>query len=269
MKRAILQSLAAALVAVSAFAAAAPPLAGVWNIATSGKASSSGDLAFRVTPGNRADPVDVTVPVIAGAGEESVARSIQRALAAQLPRQQYSVQLGQGANVLVSDPRGRPNFSLELVDSDIDNMRVQVQSVTPSASPTVPAQAMPAEPPANAPPAGNTIPGNAVPGNAPPPATSAPAPAGVPAPGNSAPSPGAVPAPGMGVPVPPNNAPVPNPNVPVPSTPTPSPSAPVPESSTPPGTAPAGGMAPANGTAPANGMGAGGAPASAPPPPGS
>ena len=45
-----------------------------------------------------------------------MARSIRRALSSQLRRDRYNVQLGEGANVLVSDPRGQPNFSLELVD---------------------------------------------------------------------------------------------------------------------------------------------------------
>ena len=72
---------------------------------------------------------------LSGANEDTVARTIRRALSSQLPRDRYSVQLGEGTNVLVSDPRGRPNFSLELVDSDIENVRVAVQSVTPAARP--------------------------------------------------------------------------------------------------------------------------------------
>src|SRR5262245_51954951 len=150
--------MAAALVAATAFAlpsfaAKGPPLASTWNIAPTGNAASSGDLAFRITRGDGTDPVDITVPVMAGATEAAVARSIRRVLSSQLPRQRYAVQLGEGTNVLVSDPRGQPNFSVELVDSNIDNVRVAVQSVTPSAPPTVPVQAEPSEAPALAPPA--------------------------------------------------------------------------------------------------------------------
>ena len=95
---------------------------------------------FRITATDGSDPVDITVPVIMGASEDAMARSIRRSLGSQLRRDRYSVQLGEGANVLVSDPRGRPNFTLELVDSDIENVRVAVQSVTPAASPTVPSR---------------------------------------------------------------------------------------------------------------------------------
>ena len=240
----------AALVAAFAQAATAPPSAGVWNIATSGKAASSGDLAFRVTATDGSDPVDITVPVMSGASEDSVARSIRRVLSSQLPRDRYSVQLGEGANVLVSDPRGRPNFTLELVDSDIDNVRVAVQSVTPAATPTVPTQAVPAEPPA-APAPGNAAPGNALPppASAPPMGTMpAPPPSatGAPPPGNSAPPPSGVPGPSPAIPSPSPTAPGPSPTVPSPSPTVPGPS---PAPSPPP-------QAP----------GAAGAPASAPPP---
>lgn len=145
---------AAALVAASSWvtpanaaAATGPPLASSWNIAASGSAESSGDLEFRITPADGSNPIDISVAVISGANQESVARSINRALSSQLRRDRYSVQLGENSNVLVSDPRGRPNFSIELVDSRIENVRVAVKSVTPSAPPTVPEQAAPATPP--------------------------------------------------------------------------------------------------------------------------
>jgi hypothetical protein len=253
MKRATRCIALAALVAAFAHAAPAPPSAGVWNIATSGKAASSGDLAFRVTATDGSDPVDITVPVISGASEDSVARSIRRVLSSQLPRDRYSVQLGEGANVLVSDPRGRPNFTLELVDSDIENVRVAVQSVTPAAGPTVPPQSVPAEAPPVNPPA-NTVPGNAAPpASAEPPIISAPPsdavpPAiAIPSPSPSAPPPAsAAPAPG-GVPAPSPTVPGPRPTVPGPSPTVPSPSPSAPES-------------------PPNAPGGAGAPASAPPP---
>jgi hypothetical protein len=228
MKRATSLLAVAALAAAFSHAAPAPPSAGVWNIATTGRAASSGDLEFRVTAIDGSDPVEVTVPVIAGANEDTVARTIRRVLSSQLPRDRYSVQLGEGTNVLVSDPRGRPNFTLELVNSDIENVRVAVQSVTPAAAPTVPPQSVPAEAPA-APAPGNSAPGNTLPpvGTAPPtgtpppsnnsvpPPAAVPAPGspGAPAPGNSAPSPGAVPGPSPTAPAPapapgsPNNSP--------------------------------------------------------------
>lgn len=166
----------AALVAASAFAAPSraapgPPLASAWNIAVTGDATSSGDLDFRITRGDGSDPVDITVAVISGARQDSVVRSIQRALSSQSRRDHYKVELGENGNVLISDSRGEPNFSLELVDATIEGVRVAVQNVSPAAPPTAPMPSVPAD----APPASR--PDNAAPGNAaPPPANSAPLP---------------------------------------------------------------------------------------------
>jgi hypothetical protein len=191
-----------------AVAVAAPPLAGSWNITPSGSAASSGDLLFRVTSGG-GDPVEITVPVHSGSSDVAVARSIRQALSSQLPRA-YRVELGEGANVLVSDSRGKPSFSIELVDSDIDNMRIAVRNIEPAATPTVPAQAAPAiaEPSATPPQPGAATPPIQSPTDAMPPAnTSQPAPT----PPESAPQPGTTPQPGTPQPgtSPPNNPPPP------------------------------------------------------------
>jgi len=243
----------AALVAACAFSATAPPSAGVWNIATSGKAASSGDLEFRVTAVDGSDPVEISVPVIAGATEEAMARTIRRVMSSQLPPDRYNVELGESGNVMVSDPRGRPNFTVELLNSDIDNVRVAVQSVTPTAAPTVPQQAMPAEPPPT------NHPVQTVPGNALPPASSTPPPISTPPMGGTVPVPDPV-----QVPAPSNTAPAPS------TVPAPAPSAPagnpprVPDGVSPPATTPRDIPPPSN--APPNSTGGAGAPATAPPP---
>jgi len=188
-------------------AASGPPLASTWNIAASGSAESSGELEFRITPNDGSNPIDITVPVIAGANQNAVARNINRALSSQLRRDRYSVELGENANVLVSDPRGRPNFSIELVDSGIENVRVAVQSVTPSAPPTVPEQSTPAQPPPGATP-GNTAPRDAPPVTGPgqtpvpdntssatPPPSGSPMPNPTPPPANPPPTPEPAPPP--------------------------------------------------------------------------
>jgi len=137
--RALLIATAASLLA--AVGVAAPPLAGSWNITPSGSAASSGELLFRVAPA-RGDPSEIKVSVRSGNDDVTVARSIRQALSAQLPR--YSVELGEGANVLVSDPRGKPSFSIELLDSNIKSLRVSVRNIEQGATPTVPAQTEPA-----------------------------------------------------------------------------------------------------------------------------
>jgi hypothetical protein len=181
-------TLATAAACAAAFAFAGPPLAKVWNIAPTGRAGSSGDLHFRVHQNDGSDPVDITVPIIMGAKDQTVARSIRNSLGSQLRRDRFKVELGEGTNVLISDQRGQPNFAIELVDSDIEELRVAVQSVTPAAPPTVPTQSAPAVPPGDPP--------------------AAPAPTPVPSPGEAAPQPGsATPLPGAGMGVPDTSAP--------------------------------------------------------------
>jgi len=142
-------------------AANAPPQANAWNIASTGKASSSGELLFRVTGDADTDPVEVTVFVRSGSNEDGVAGSIRRALATQLDSRRYNVSAGESGNVLLSNATGSAGFSVELVDSNVENVSVRVQNATPAAAPTVPQQQLPAAP--DAPPATPAEPGNALP----------------------------------------------------------------------------------------------------------
>ncbi len=198
---------AALMFGAGAARAASVPLSSSWNIQSAGSAGSSGELLFRVTPGDAdVDPIEVTVSVLAGSNETAIARKIQSTLATQLRADRFNVTLGQGANVLVTEQLGRPNFSLELVTSDVENVRVAVQSTQPTAPPTVPPQAVPATTPPPPTPPG---PGNAVPPVEAPPAS--PTPPGTnppPPPPESTPStspPGATP-PSLPNPAPPPNA---------------------------------------------------------------
>ncbi len=217
------------LVAAFAFADSGPPLASVWNIAPTGNADSSGALRFRVTSDD-GDPVDISVPVVMGADAETVARGIRRALSSQLRSDRFNVQLGEGTNVLVSDTRGKPHFSLELVNSDVDHLRVAVQSVTPAASPTVPIQAGPAVEAKDGKPT-NNVPGDAMP----PPSGSMPLPGPViKPPSDTIPVPSPTPATQAPAPAPAAPSPAPAAPAPGPDAPAPSPAAPMPPSNVPP-----------------------------------
>jgi hypothetical protein len=233
--------IAAPSLAQEAGAGSSMPLSSAWNIASSGKAASSGELLFRVTPGNGEDPVEVTVFVLSGANETGVASSIRRALSAQLDAQRFDVQAGQGANVLVTSEGGRGNnqaagFSVELLDSDVENVRVMVQNAAPVAPPTVPAQNEPADPDS--------------------PTPAAPSPADPQAPVTPLPNAPADRAPATPVPNAPTDAP---PATPADRAPDGSPGARAPANS--------GSRGTATDSPPGNASGGAGAPASAPPPP--
>jgi hypothetical protein len=223
------------------------PLSKAWNIASTGKAASSGELLFRVTPGSGEDPVEVSVFVLSGSNETGIASSIRRALSTQLDPQSYDIEAGQGANVLITAEdtttgESSQGFAIELLDSDVDDVRVMVRSAAPVAPPTVPPQNVPANPPNPA------VPGNPATPESPGDATPQQDPQ---APANPTPAP---PAPQT-------------PTSPAPSTPAPqSPASPPPQTPAP--SSPAS-PSPAPGSSNSGATGGAGAPASAPPPPAS
>ncbi len=162
-----------------------PPLAEAWNIRPSGIASSSGDIVLRVIPPDGSDPVEVTVPVLSGSTDEEVARSIRRAMNSRLRSDHFDVAIGEGANVLVTSPRGRAIFGVGLVTSDVDNMRVFVNSTQPVAQPAIPAQPGSESVPQPVPqPPGPQSPGSQAPGG-----VTVPGPTSTPLPQKSLPSP--------------------------------------------------------------------------------
>jgi hypothetical protein len=195
MNRAVLLVSLWALPASFAFSANTMPLSPAWNIAPSGTAASSGELLFRVTPADGEDATEVTVFVLSGTNDTGVASNIRRALNSQLRADRFNVEPGEGANVLLTSI-AKPGFSLELVDSDVQNVRVAVQSAAPVAPPTVPRQATPSTPPAS--PASPAPANPTTPGDAMPPADTAPA--------DNASQPAAPP--------PANSPPIPNPSPP-------------------------------------------------------
>ena len=152
---------AALLAAAFAFADNGPPLASVWNIAPTGSADSSGALRFRVKPDD-GEPVDISVPVIMGANAETIARGIRRSLSSQLAPGSLQGAARARAPTCWSATRAAARTSpSSWSNSDVDNLRVAVQSVTPSASPTVPKSVAACQRADGAPPA-NDAPGDVV-----------------------------------------------------------------------------------------------------------
>ena len=70
--------------ATLAVAANSPLFAAAWQIAAKGKAQSSGELLFRVTPQEGVDALEVTVAVVAGTSDLNVARQIRSAFSREL-----------------------------------------------------------------------------------------------------------------------------------------------------------------------------------------
>jgi len=87
---------------------------------------SIGDLQFRVTP-RQGEPVDVTATIRSGRAENNVAKDVRDAFAARLSPDRYSVEVDDGEDILIKKKEGQPDFSLELLDSNVRNVNIKIE----------------------------------------------------------------------------------------------------------------------------------------------
>lgn len=113
------------MLAAMAFADASPT-SNKWRIELSGQALTTGDLIFRVTP-SQGDATDVAVNIKSGRAENNVAKDVRDALAAKLSPQRYSVEIDDGEDVLVKKKDGQPDFALELIEANVQNVAIKVE----------------------------------------------------------------------------------------------------------------------------------------------
>jgi hypothetical protein len=113
------------LLAAMAFADASPT-SNKWRIEMSGQALTNGDIVFRVTP-RQGESVDVTVRIKSGRAENNVAKDVRDALAARLSPDRYSVEVDDGEDILIKKKEGQPDFALELVESNVQNVSIKVE----------------------------------------------------------------------------------------------------------------------------------------------
>jgi hypothetical protein len=97
-----------------------------WRIEMSGQALNTGDIVFRVTP-RQGEAVDVSVGIKSGRDENHVARDVRDALAAKLSPDRYSIEVDDGEDILIKKKEGQPDFSLELVESNVRNVNIKVE----------------------------------------------------------------------------------------------------------------------------------------------
>lgn len=98
-----------------------------WRVELDGAAIKTGEMKFRLTP-SQGDVTDVTVSVKAGLDENAVAKEVRDALAAKLSPQRYRVEVDDGEDVLIKKMEGQPDFAFELVESDVQNITIRIQS---------------------------------------------------------------------------------------------------------------------------------------------
>jgi hypothetical protein len=113
------------MLAALAFADAAPT-SNKWRIELSGQALTTGALVFRVTP-RQGEATDVSVNIRSGRAENNVAKDVRDALAAKLSPERFTVEVDDGEDILIKKKDGQPDFALELVEANVQNVSVKVE----------------------------------------------------------------------------------------------------------------------------------------------
>jgi hypothetical protein len=104
----------------------ASPTANKWRIELSGQALTTGDIVFRVTP-RQGEAVDVSVGIRSGRAENNVAKDVRDALAAKLSPDRFTIEVDDGEDILIKKKDGQPDFALELVESNVQNVSIKVE----------------------------------------------------------------------------------------------------------------------------------------------
>jgi hypothetical protein len=127
MKLRVISTAIVSSVLFAAFAFAdASPTANKWRIELDGQALKSGDMQFRVTP-RQGEPTDITVNIKSGRAENNVAKDVRDAFAAKLSPERYSVEVDDGEDILIKKKEGQPDFALELIESDVQNVSIKIE----------------------------------------------------------------------------------------------------------------------------------------------
>jgi hypothetical protein len=100
-------------------------LSNKWRVEVSEGAHNAGTILFRLTPKD-GQPVDVTVAIKEGRGENGVAQDIRDAFRATLDKDAYHAETDDGEDVLLKKKKG-PDFELKFVESDIKGTRINVE----------------------------------------------------------------------------------------------------------------------------------------------
>jgi len=107
---------------LAAFTAAASP-SNKWRLEFSGGADSDGTIVLRISP-EGGTPIDASIDVKDGTGENAVAKTVVKGLEAQLPEDGYHVERDDGEDVLIKKRHGAANFDVEIVSNTVKGVRI-------------------------------------------------------------------------------------------------------------------------------------------------
>jgi hypothetical protein len=100
-------------------------LSNKWRVEVSETARSDGSIVFRVTPKD-GTPVDVTIAIKDGRGENNIASDIAKAFKATLDKDVFHAETDDGEDVLLKKRKG-PDFELKFVESSVKATRINVE----------------------------------------------------------------------------------------------------------------------------------------------
>jgi hypothetical protein len=123
---AILTALVSSFLLAALAFADAPSASNKWRIELSGQALTTGELVFRVTP-KQGEATDITVNIRSGRDENNVAKDVRDAFAAKLSPARFSVEVDDGEDILVKKKEGQPDFALELLEADVQNVSIKIE----------------------------------------------------------------------------------------------------------------------------------------------
>jgi hypothetical protein len=116
--------LACALLLLATASASARP-SNKWRIEVSEGAKSDGEIVFHLTP-ESGEPIEVSVSVAKGTGENAVAQRIRDVMRQTLGPAAYHIEVDDGEDVLVKKKKGQPNFDLTLVRNTVKATRINI-----------------------------------------------------------------------------------------------------------------------------------------------
>ena len=120
--RYLIRLLPALLLAASLAVEASP--SNKWRLQFSGGANSDGTIVLLISP-EGGQPIEASIAIKDGTGENSVAAAVVKGLQAQLPKDHFKVERDDGEDVLIKKRRGAPNFDVTVVSLDVKGVRIR------------------------------------------------------------------------------------------------------------------------------------------------
>jgi hypothetical protein len=111
------------LLAMLAAAAAQASPSNKWRLQFSGGANSDGAIVLLISP-EGGTPIEASIAIKDGAGENSVAAAVVKGLKAQLPKDHFKVERDDGEDVLIKKKHGAPDFDVTVVSIDVKGVRI-------------------------------------------------------------------------------------------------------------------------------------------------